>query len=535
MRSLQRRIGNAIIAGLLCGGSWGPNVPAAEPAKSNAPLGAWRWEIDPTVRHQRIEGFGASDAWSAQFVGRWPAPLRQQVATWLFSREFDEAGRPKGIGLSVWRFNLGAGSAEQGDASGIRDPWRRAECFLQADGSWDWSKQAGQQWFLQAARRYGVETVVAFVNSPPVHLTRNGHAWGDGSHRSNLAPDHDDAFADFLGEVCAHFQRNGLRFDYLSPVNEPQWSWSRRNGQEGCPWTNEEIRQLVPHLGRALAVRGLATRLVLPEAGSLGHVLQPMPKEPWSSDQLRELYGDHPEAVLRTPQVAPVVAAHGYGTTDSRPMMLRARRELERRLREDHPGLRYWMSEYCILGRNDEGRLRGGGRDLGITPALFIARVMHHDLTLADATAWHWWLAISPYDYKDGLVYVAKRPDPHAIRDSKMLWALGHYARFIRPGAQRIGLHPPPATRDPAADRDSPLMSAWLGANGRRLVLVGINPSEEPITMRLAMADGTQKRFRSYLTTRNPEQNLAPGPMLQTGVPWTLPARSLVTWLEQPD
>ena len=29
-------------------------------------------------------------------------------------------GAPKGIGLSSWRFNIGAGSAEQGDASDIK-------------------------------------------------------------------------------------------------------------------------------------------------------------------------------------------------------------------------------------------------------------------------------------------------------------------------------------------------------------------------------------------------------------------------------
>ena len=43
--------------------------------------------------------------------------------------------KPKGIGLSLWRFNVGAGSAEQGEASQIASPWMRTECFLQADGN----------------------------------------------------------------------------------------------------------------------------------------------------------------------------------------------------------------------------------------------------------------------------------------------------------------------------------------------------------------------------------------------------------------
>jgi len=60
----------------------------------------------------------------------WPEEKQNQIADWLFSTENDANGQPKGIGLSLWRFNVGAGSAEQGDDSQIASPWMRAECFL---------------------------------------------------------------------------------------------------------------------------------------------------------------------------------------------------------------------------------------------------------------------------------------------------------------------------------------------------------------------------------------------------------------------
>ena len=64
---------------------------------------------------QTILHFGASDAWSMQFIGLWENEAEQtKIADWLFSTRCDEQGKPLGIGLSVWRFNLGAGSAEQG-------------------------------------------------------------------------------------------------------------------------------------------------------------------------------------------------------------------------------------------------------------------------------------------------------------------------------------------------------------------------------------------------------------------------------------
>jgi hypothetical protein len=51
-------------------------------------------------------------------------------------------------------------------------------------------------------------------------------------------------------------------------------------------------------------------------------------------------------------------------------------------LKAANPKLGYWMSEYCILEKNDE--IRGGGRrDLGMDAALFVASLIHNDLTLA--------------------------------------------------------------------------------------------------------------------------------------------------------
>lgn len=84
--------------------------------------------LDPNTTFQTIESFGASDAWSIQFVGKnWPDSKKEAIAQLLFSTEMDESSNPKGIGLTAWRFNIGGGSAEQGSASNISDEWRRAE------------------------------------------------------------------------------------------------------------------------------------------------------------------------------------------------------------------------------------------------------------------------------------------------------------------------------------------------------------------------------------------------------------------------
>ena len=79
----------------------------------------------------------------------------------------------------MWRFNLGGGSEEQGDASGIVSDKkeRRVDCFLtSANGSYDWSKSAGRRYFMEKAKEYGCESFVLFSNTPPVYYTYNGQA-----------------------------------------------------------------------------------------------------------------------------------------------------------------------------------------------------------------------------------------------------------------------------------------------------------------------------------------------------------------------
>ena len=63
------------------------------------------------------------------------------------------------------------------------------------------------------------------------------------------------------------------------------------------------------------------------------------------------------------------------------------------------------------------------GRDLGMDAALILARTVHEDLTILSVVSWQHWLAVSCYDYRDGLVYVDKSTREYRI--PKRMWALG--------------------------------------------------------------------------------------------------------------
>lgn len=493
-----------------------------------------RIHIDRSIERQTIDGFGASDAWQCQYIGKnWPRETRERIADRLFSREVDGNGNPRGIGLSIWRFNVGAGTAEQGDDSGIRNPWRRAECFQDADGSYDWSKQAGQQWFLRAARERGVERLLAFANAPPVHLSRNGKGYAArGQKQLNLQPEKYGAYADFLAEVVEHFEHEGLTFAYLSPFNEPQWEWDQPK-QEGTPGTNVELFELIRCLANELHSRRLTTQLVIGEAGTIGHIAQRMDDD-GRDDQARFFFGkESPYNVGKLPNVAPIVSAHAYHSVWPLEQQVRYRRQLRAALDSVQPDLGFWQSEYCILeGPNDE--VAGGrGRDLGMDTALYVARIIHHDLTIAEARSWQWWTAISQVDFKDGLLYLddgsqgeTGRMGPRAaslisdgkVRESKLLWTLGNFSRFIRPGSVRIEC----TTIPEQSYYDGVLPSAYKRADGS-VVVVLLNLSEQEVECDL----GGAKVIELYLTSHSTNLQRCVPPAAYV----TLPPRSVVTCL----
>lgn len=360
---------------------------------------AYRFRIDPTDRQQRIEGFGASGAWWAQNLGTWSRSRRQRVAQLLFSRT-------DGIGLSQYRYNIGGGL----DGT-ITDPWRTAETFETARGRYDWSRDGAARWFLKAASDHGVDDLVAFVNSPPRRLTANGHTYGSPGSSSNLPPENHDQFTQYLIDIVRHFQREGIRFTWISPINEPQWGWDSP-GQEGCHYEPEQVRDLTSTVIEGFRRSGVRTQVSSPESGEYKALYS-------EQDYLGTLLAD-PVIDRRLGEVA----VHSYWSTDEQ-------RELAAERMREHPDHHLAMTEWCEMV---------GGRDRGIDSALVLARTVHSDLTIANAVSWQYWIAVSRYDYHDGLLYTdyVEPGDEESLEETKRLWALGNYSRFIRPGAKRV-------------------------------------------------------------------------------------------------
>ncbi len=418
--------------------------------------------IDTSLLFQTIHGFGASDAWSNDVLNMMKTGDRRKAADWLFSREKLTDGSFRGIGLSIWRYNLGAGSSEQGDSSYIGDPFRRTESFLMPDGNYDFGKQSSTQWLVREATRMGTETLIMFSNSPPVNFTKNNKAFTGVCGKSNIEPASYKAFASYISRSLRYFNDMGIHFDYVSPVNEPEWDWCRKDGQEGCPYTNDEIASLVRELNTELTAKNLNTRIQIPESGLLiyannGHRFKPG-RQHQAKDYFRPTGVNY---IGNESLVAHQIAAHSY-FTEWPPFIMKSVRKKTART-TDRYNLEYWMTEYCILRETKE--ISGGGRDTGMHTALYVSRVIHHDLVYGNASAWCWWLGLSAYDFKDGLVYVNR--DGSGLTDSKTMWALGNFSQFIRPGSVRVNVKG-------KYDREL-LVSAYKDKESEKLIIVIIN------------------------------------------------------------
>jgi len=473
---------------------------------------AARIAIDLGDERQTINSFGASDCWTTKFIGKWnDITKKNQIADYLFSMDNDQQGNPKGIGLTLWRFNIGAGSYEQGTGSGIPDEFRREECFLDSANHYDWAKQAGQQWFLNAAKARGVQKFLAFANSPPVQFTQNNKAYGLGNSCLNLNVNRKRDFADFLVNVLAHFQSAGISFSYLSPFNEPQWNWGAKPSQEGTGARDSEIADFVRLLGPKMKAAGLGTTICIGEANQWNSLSANNPDG--RGDQINQFFNQASSNYIGdVPAMEHVLSAHSYYTTCPGSDLISYRQQAADKQKAVDPTLQLWQSEFGILG-DICGRLNGYPKNTGIDYGLYVAKVIHHDLTVANVASWQWWLAVDTYNYSDGLVYIN---DPNGgydlnsiktnglVSDSKQLWCLGNYSRFVRPGMVRVA-----AVLSDVTDRviatATQMVSAYKDPKSKQFVIVVINMSSDSKNYALDLGTGQPvgNSLDVYTTTGN--------------------------------
>ena len=491
--------------------------------------------IDTSKCYQTIQDFGASDCWTTEFIGDYYSESEKtKAAKWLFSQEMDGNGNPEGIGLSCWRVNVGAGSATQGEDSNIEEEIHRTECFLNRDGSYDWSRQDGQQWFMRQAKEYGVEHFLLFSNSPPIYYTKNGKANANNQNIScNLKTTCFDDFAEFLATVAQHFTEEGFNITYIDPVNEPQYDW--KSGQEGSPWENSDITKLARQLDKSITSRGLNSKILIPEAGSLACLYAGTSSR--GNMQIEAFWkrSNTSTYIGNLASLAPIAAGHSYWTVGSDELL----REVREKARDEAAkyGVEVMQTEWSML---DDASTSAGfptsyANASKMSIALYMGKLIQCDLTIGNMVGWSYWTAFSQEKWgqknRFHLIRVNTTGDTGEesngdlktggkLTADKNLWVLGNFSRFIRPGYKRIDI-------EGADEMDALLGSAWLSPDENEVVAVFINISHARRNVDLSMLSGEASEIRTYVTDRS--RNLRLDTSLQDLHNLELPARSAVT------
>lgn len=358
-------------------------------------------KIKLSDKSQGWQGFGVSGAWWAQIIGDCDPEYRDKLLRLLFDPD-------SGIGIQVYRYNIGAGEPHS-----INDPWRSTETFEISKGVYDWERDSAAMRVLKEAVALGVDKVIAFANSPTARMTISGSVDGHRKGKSNLNMEMVDDFCDYLIDVSVFLVSQGVPVKEISPINEPQWDWNPAKGQEGCHYTPQEATVVVEALLDRIDEREKDYKVAAVDSGD------------WRRSR------KYIDALFYNERIAERLEAfhlHSYWSDaiDKK----RIRDYCDRK----NPGLILEMTEWTQMDT---------GRETTMESALNMARVIYEDITIGRVTSWQYWIAVSKYDFTDGLIYVDfdsnddKTPD---MTLTKRLFVLGNYSKFIRKDQVRLNI-----------------------------------------------------------------------------------------------
>ena len=390
--------------------------------------------VNTSSTYQTIDGFGASAAWWSQEVGGWEN--LDEIIDLLYSKE-------NGIGLDIYRYNLGGGSEAD---TAIGDWRRRAEDFLSPSSdinnpdTYDWNADVNARRALASAQRANSDLkVTLFSNTAPVSLTDNGKGYCNSGASKNLSESNYQAFANYVVNCAQKFREWGYNVTTVSPVNEPEWGWDGPS-QEGCHWEAAALRTfynnyMVPTIQNS-SVNGI--NLSVWESGQLNH------SSYWNNliANLFSTANSYKNNNANIRAYVDTIDTHSYWASES------DRTTVANQIK----GTNYVNSvknirctEYCQMTNDGNSGvydlIQKEGTTNGMTMAygIAMANIIYQDLTILNAIEWDWWTACSGGIYPDGLVYT--NSNNHAdVQTSKRLWCLGNFSKFIEEGAVRISV-----------------------------------------------------------------------------------------------
>ena len=383
--------------------------------------------IDITLRFQEFLGFGGAFTEAASVtLDKMPATQRQEILKAYFSPDKGNAYSLCRTHINSCDFSLGnyAYTEVEGDVG--------LEHF-----SIDRDRQSLIPMIRQAMVLSGGSLrLLSSPWSPPAWMKTNGQMNNGGK----LKPEYRSAWANYYVRYIEEYRREGIPIWGLTVQNEPAASQT----WDSCLYTGEEERDFVrDYLGPALRDSGL------------GHVKLII----W--DHNRDHMYERAKTVLDDPRAAQYVWGVGFhwycGDHFDNVQMTH----------EAYPDKHLIFTEGCQEGGPHTGSWDAGER---------YARSIINDLNRW-TVAWVDWNMV--LDETGGPNHVGNLCSAPILADTQTggilyqssYYYIGHFSRFIRPGADRVGC---------AKTLDALDATAFLNIDGTIAVVV-LNRSEQPI------------------------------------------------------
>lgn len=324
--------------------------------------------------------------------------------------------------------------------------------------------------------------------TPPPEWKTNGEL--NAQPMAHLRSQNFGDYANYLADFAEYMETEGVPLVAITPQNEPDWEaeW------DGCLWSASEMVTFIgQHLGPVFEERGLDVMIVAPDTAHLKNL-------PGFADAI--------VANADAKKYTAGISTHPYSAADF---------DMNWSLPRDN-GMFFWQTE--ISQENFEPR---DYPDPSMTSALSMVRMVHDHLTKLWMGAWNWWnLTAVTENYESD----QNRQNPALIQNGerfKRAYALGNYAKFVRPGFKRVEATPQPAT--------DVLVSAYRSDS--RVVVVAVNATSAAATQTFTLSGdlgGTVESAVPWVTSDTLSlEAQAPVAIADGAFQFALPAKSVTS------
>jgi glucosylceramidase len=396
--------------------------------------------VDPTKRAQTIVGIGGAltDA-SAEVFAKLSAAKQRELLDAYFDRE-------KGIGYTLGRTNIHSCDFSSASYTYVDEGDKALTSF-----SVGHDKEFRIPFIKRAlATAGGKMTLFASPWSPPAFMKTNGSML----HGGKLKPEFRQAWASYVAKFVRAYEREGIPIWGVTVQNEPMatQTW------ESCVYTAEDERDFIKHfLGPTMRKAGLADKKIIA----------------W--DHNRDLIYQRVSTILSDPEAAQYVwgiGFHWYEPWSGGAMMF----DNVRLVHESFPDKKLLFTEGTVdsFKAEDIRNWRLGE---------YYGRSMINDFN-DGAVGWTDWNVL--LDEQGGPNHVGNfcfAPVHADTKTGELIYTnsyhyIGHFSKFVHPGARRIVSSP---------SRSALLSTAFVNSDGRVAVVV-MNPTENDVAYFLWVA-----------------------------------------------